>query len=209
MYHLDKSNFGPSDCCLISYPKKWISRWWQGYHRVDPTSIVLIDPCSIYNQYLPQFWLLLVIILHFGLWCCFWGRVEFHELFTSCKSLSIRMLWYPPNIATHRQILSIRVGYYELGCCVNSIHSKLWSIALDFGLFCSIIGTMVGCRWGCYGRMKRPPSYRGIVPYQYSRQMQRKLVLVVCYCLLMASYRPDRLPSNRRHGGWKQQSRSF
>ena len=44
-------------------------------------------------------------------------------------------LWCTPNIATYRQILYIRVGYYELGCCVNSIHSKLWSVALDFGLF--------------------------------------------------------------------------
>lgn len=93
-----------------------------------------------------------------------------------------------PNIAIYRQILSIRVGYYELGCCLNSIHSKLWIIALNFDLFRSIIGAMVGCRWGCYGRLKRPPSYQNVVLHQYSRRVQRKLVLVRCYCLLVASY---------------------
>ena len=104
-------------------------------------------------------------------------------------------LWCTPNIAIYRQILSIRVGYYELGCCINSIHSKLWIIALNLDLFRSIIGAMVGCRWGCYGRLKRPPSYHNVVLHQYSRRVQRKLVLVRCYCLLVASYWSDRLPS--------------
>ena len=110
-------------------------------------------------------------------------------------------LWYTPNIAIYRQILSIRVGYYELGCCINSIHSNLWIIALNFDLFRSIIGAMVGCRWRCYGRLKRPPSYQNIVLHQYSRRVQRKLVLVRCYCLLVASYWSDRLPS--RLLSWK------
>ena len=103
-------------------------------------------------------------------------------------------LWCTPNIAIYRQILSIRVGYYELGCCLNSIHSKLWIIALNFDLFRSIIGAMVGCRWGCYGRLKRPPGYRGVGLHRYSRRVQRKVVLVRCYWLLVAWYRSDRLP---------------
>jgi len=90
-------------------------------------------------------------------------------------------LWYKPNIAIYRQIIPIRVGYYELGWCLNSIHSNLWIIALNFDLFRSIIGPMVGCRWGCYGRLKRPPSYQNIVLHQCSRRVQRKLVLVRCW----------------------------
>ena len=108
-----------------------------------------------------------------------------------------------PKITIYRQILSIRVGYYELGCCLNSIHSKLWIIALNFDLFRSIIGAMVGCRCGCYGRLKRSPTYRGIVLYQYSRRVKRKLVLVVSYSLSMASYTNMTLHHQKFHNKFR------